>query len=444
MKPIGHPGPHLARHRVARRVATVVALAAIAAGAWFGYHWWRGGPTPTTYTTVEVGRGDVVQAVTATGTLSPVVTVEVGSQVSGRVKELLADYNDHVTKGQVLARLDPAILTGEVARARARLTSAKAELTRAQATLTNARAQYTRTKGLADEGLVAAADVDTALAAQRTAEASVSSARAGITEATAALAQAEVNVGYTTITSPIDGVVISRSVDVGQTVAASLSAPVLFVLAEDLRRMEVHTSVAESDVGQLRDGMQVELSVDAFPDRTFVGTVAQVRYEATTVSNVVTYDAVVAVDNADGALRPGMTVNATFLVAERRDVLTVPVKALRYRPAGAATTRRTTGSGTGAATRGTGSSTGTGSTGARRPGSSRGGASGRGSAVWVLRDGAPVRVHVETGLTDGSVTEISGGELAAGDLVITGDSTATTTTTSAQPRGGAGGRRSPF
>lgn len=403
MKPISHAAP-LPRHRLTRRVLPLAVLVAAALGGWLIWRQLRDGPAPTTYTTVEVTQGDVTQSVTASGTLSPVVTVEVGSQTSGRIKELLVDYNDRVTKGQVIARLDPQLNEGAVAQARARLASARADLTRAEATLTNARQSYTRAVALEQGGTASRADVEAALAARRTAEASVTAAKAGITEARASVENAEANLAYTTITSPIDGVVISRSVDVGQTVAASLQAPVLFVIAEDLRKMEVHTSVAESDVGQLAAGMKVEFTVDAYPQDTFTGVVRQVRYEATTVSNVVTYDAVVEVANDALKLRPGMTANVTFVIAEARDVRTVPSKALRYRPASArrpATKTRNGGGGAG------------GDAPARR----------RAEAVWVLRDGAPARVEVTTGLSDGTTTAITGGELHAGDVVITGDST---------------------
>jgi HlyD family secretion protein len=382
-----------------------VGLVALAAAGWFAYARWRA-PAPTTFTTSPAGRGDVVTAVTASGTLSPVIQVDVGSQVSGRLAEVLVDYNDAVKAGQVIARLDPEVFESAVSQAKARLGSAKADLERARAVAKNARLQHTRIAGMVEAGLVAAADVDAALAETRSADSQVIAARAKVTEAEAALEQARTNLAYTTITSPIDGIVISRSVDPGQTVAASLSAPILFVIAGDLRDMEVHTSVAESDVGQLATGVKVEFSVDAFPERTFAGTVKQVRYEAQTVSNVVSYDAVISVRNEELLLRPGMTANATFVIAERADVLTVPSKALRYQPPRQARPARD------------GDDT-------RLPAATnprRGGR--RGDAVWVLRDGAPVRVRVETGLTDGTVTEVTGGELAEGDLVITADSTA--------------------
>jgi len=416
------PIAQLVRRPRFRRVLTgAVILAVAGAAVWLALAWWRR-PEPTTYTTTAVVRDDVVTAVTASGTLSPVTQVEVGSQVSGRLAEVLVDYNGEVKAGQVIARLDPEVFESAVLQAKARLGSAKADLVRARAVAKNARVQHARLAGLLKEDVVAAADVDAALAESRSAAAQVTAAQAKVTEAEAALTQARTNLGYVTITSPIDGIVVSRNVDVGQTVAASLQAPVLFVIAGDLREMEVHTSVAESDVGQLRNDMPVEFSVDAFPEKTFTGTVKQVRFEAQTVSNVVSYDAVISVENDELLLRPGMTANATFVVAERKDVLVVPTRAFRYRPSGAATGA---GDATHAATR------------SRRNGGRRG------SAVHVLRDGAPVRVPVETGLTDGTVTEITGGELREGDLVITTDSNAAAAPASQSGGNRGGGARPP-
>lgn len=405
--------------RLRRALIPAAVLVAAIAGGWYALARWRA-PEPTAYATTEVRRGEVVQAVTASGTLQPVVQVEVGSQVSGRIAELLADYNDTVTKGQVIARIDPELFESDLAQAKARLRSARADLKRTEAVAENARVQYRRSAGLLESGTVAAAEVDAARADWRSAEAQITAARAKVTEAEGAVARAAQSLAYTTIRSPIDGVVIARSVDVGQTVAASLQAPTIFVIAGDLREMEVHTTVAESDVGQIAPGMAVRFTVDAFPEKTFAGTVKQVRYEAQTVSNVVTYDAVVAVRNEELDLRPGMTANATFVIDERTDALVIPSKALRYRPATAPARERTNGRGVPAST----------ARGERR--------ARPGNAVWVLRDGAPVRVAVETGLTDGTTVEVTGGELREGDLVITGDS--------AQPATGnnnQGGRRGP-
>jgi HlyD family secretion protein len=403
-----------------RLLAGLVVLAAVAVAAWQLATRWQGGEAPPSYALSEVSRADIVAQVTATGTLSPVVQVEVGSQVSGRIKELFADYNSEVKAGQVIATIDPRLFGTAVSQARARLASARADLKRAEALAENSRLQYERTRSLGERGVVAAAQIDEAQAAKRSAEAQVVSSRAEVTQAQAALEQAEINLAYTTISSPIDGVVVSRNVDVGQTVAASLSAPTLFVIAGDLREMEVHTSVAESDVGQLVPDMRVEFTVDAYPDDTFVGAVKQVRYEAQAVSNVVTYDAVVRVDNDALKLRPGMTANVTFVVDERKDALVVSNRALRYRPAGAGNNGRGRDVGDGRGERGPRGERGEQGQRGERGEQGQKGERGRSRVVWVLREGKPAPVRVQVGLSDGTNTEIVGGELAEGDQVITG------------------------
>jgi HlyD family secretion protein len=316
-----------------RRVIWIVAGLAIVAGGIWGYRTYKTrGDGPIEYQTATVTRGDLASQVTASGTLSPLVTVQVGSQVSGRILELYADFNSRVEKGQVIAKIDPQLFQSEVAKANANLTSARASVTRAEAELAQARRNHERTSALASKKLVAQADADTAMAGFQSAEAQVASARAGLSQARAAVEQTKVNLAYTTIVSPISGVVISRNVDRGQTVAASLQAPTLFTIAEDLAKMEVHTSVAESDVGRLAQGMDVEFTVDAFPSDRFHATVKEVRYSPQTVQNVVTYDAVVSVDNRDLKLRPGMTADVTFQIEKRDDALLVPNTALRFRP----------------------------------------------------------------------------------------------------------------
>ena len=377
-----------------RRILLVLAvLAALGAGGFFTLRARAGDDSPT-YETSQVSRGRVASQVTATGTLSPVVTVEVGSQVSGRIQELLVDFNSRVKKGQVVARIDPELIKSDVAKAKANLSAARAAVNRAEAERIDARKKFERMGAMASQELVARAEVETAQATYDSAIAGVASAKAALTQAAAALAQQETNLTYTTIRSPIDGVVISRDVSVGQTVAASLQAPKLFTIAEDLALMEVHTSVAESDVGSLREGMKVEFTVDAFPAEKFSGTVKQVRYSPTTVQNVVTYDAVVAVDNADLKLRPGMTADVTFLVEEREDALLVPNAALRFRPADAPAP-----------------------TAERRE---RRAGGGRTRVIWKLGPaGTPVAARVEIGISDGRQTEIVKGDIAPGDRIIT-------------------------
>jgi HlyD family secretion protein len=288
-----------------RKIATTaVTLALLAGGGWLLYE--RFGRTEAVkieYRTAAAERGRVTATVTASGTLSPLKTVQVGSQVSGRILELYADFNSEVKKGDLLAKLDPSLIESDKTRARASLLSAQANLTRAIADRDNAKVVYDRTKSLADSKVVAAQDVEATLVAWKAAKANVESAQAAVSVARAAIETVDVNLTYTTIVSPIDGVVISRDVSVGQTVAASLSAPTLFTIAEDLKAMEVHTNVAESDVGMLKPEMSVRFTVDAYPSERFRGTVFQIRNAPQTVQNVVTYDAVVRVDNDQLKLR---------------------------------------------------------------------------------------------------------------------------------------------
>jgi HlyD family secretion protein len=305
-------------------------LAALAAGLLF----WRLGPgqARVSYETVPVDRGRIVVQVTASGTVSALKTVLVGSQVSGRVAELHADFNDTVGKGQLLARLDTQLFKSAIEQARASQAVARSNVARAQAQLLEAQRQLAREKTLGEGNFLAPEVVEQSASSVVVARAALDGARAQAQQAAASLHQAELNLAMTAIYSPIDGVVISRSVDVGQTVAASLQAPTIFTLAEDMRKMEVDAHVAEGDVAKLTPGMPVTFTVDAFPGRKFAGKLRQVRNAAVTVQNVVTYDAIVDVDNAQLELRPGMTANVTFVVAERNDVVRIPNAALRFRP----------------------------------------------------------------------------------------------------------------
>lgn len=318
----------------ARKLATtIVLLAALGGGGYYVYTRTFAESAPKIeYKTAAIARGRVTSTVTASGTLSPLKTVQVGSQVSGKILELFADFNSQVKKGDLLAKLDPSLLESDKMKSKANLLSAQASLTRAIADRDNAKSIYDRTKSLADSKIVAVQEVDAAYVAYKSAKASVESAQASVSVAKAAIDTVDVNLTYTTIVSPIDGVVISRDVSVGQTVAASLSAPTLFTIAEDLKQMEVHTNVAESDVGALQQDMQVRFTVDAYPNEKFRGVVQQIRNAPTTVSSVVTYDAVVRVVNDELKLRPGMTASVTFNVEDRRDVLLVPNAALRFTP----------------------------------------------------------------------------------------------------------------
>ncbi len=385
-----------------RNALTFVLLAASVAClvAWR----WRAGKEPPLagLETARVDRGGIVSKVTATGTLSAIVTVQVGSQVSGRIAALHADYNSTVRKGQLIARIDPELFQAAVEQARANHLAAQGGSAKARAQALDAARQRARSKALLDSKLVAQADYDTAQASADAAEAQVQAAEGAAGQARAALHQAEVNLGYTRILSPTNGVVISRTVDVGQTVAAALQAPTLFTIAEDLAKMQVDTSVGEADVGRLRAGMPATFTVDAYPGEVFEGTVRQIRNSPQTVQSVVTYDAVVDVSNAELKLKPGMTASVTFVWARKGDVLRVPNAALRFRPPA------------GALQFASGAEAG----GTEQPGATSGASQGV-RAVWALRDERPVRVRVRAGLSDGSVTELVEGDLRAGDRVVT-------------------------
>ena len=279
-------------------------------------------------------RGDVVEVVGATGALEAVTTVQIGSQVSGTIQSLNADFNSTVKKGQIIARLDPSILDARLGQAQANLLAAKANVERARSSVEDMRQKYERAKELAAQKLLPATELETAKANYDGATAELKANQAAESQSAANLNQAKVDLSHTVIDTPIDGVVISRNVDVGQTVAASFQAPVLFVIANDLARMRVNASVDEADVGRVREGQDVTFHVDAFPEREFKGLVEQVRLNPTTVSNVVSYNTIIAVDNRDLLLRPGMTATVSIVVRKAENALRIPASALRFRPEG--------------------------------------------------------------------------------------------------------------
>jgi HlyD family secretion protein len=397
-----------------------------------------------TFETTKVDRGRIIAKVTATGTLSALVTVQVGSQVSGRISKLMADFNSPVKKGQVIAKIDPALFDAAVEQARANYVAGKGQLVKAKVQAVDARRQYDRAKVLAAQKLIAQQDLDTSQANADAADAAVAAAEGNLEQNKAALNQAEVNLEYTTIVSPTDGTVISRSVDVGQTVAASLSAPTLFTIAQDLKKMQVDTNVAEADVGRLRPGMPATFHVDAYPSDTFRGTIRQVRNAPQTVQSVVTYDAVIDVDNSDLKLKPGMTANVTFVYADKSDVMRVTNAALRFRPPPELMGDRHHG-GPGGPSGAPGPSGPGGAGGGHQRfgqagpgggGHSRADAEGSGGAqaaggeettpdrrvVWLLPPGEnprPRPVRIRVGVSDGTLTEVTKGELSEGDPLVT-------------------------
>jgi HlyD family secretion protein len=311
----------------------IAVVAILGGGAW----WWtarKGEAADSAYRTATIERGDIRVAISATGTLSAISTVTVGSQISGQVTDVLVDYNSEVKKGEVLARIDPSTYEAQIEQGNAQIANAQASLKQAQATLANAELDYTRKADLGRQKLVAQSDVDLARAARDQARAQVNAAQAQIRQQTASTQTTRVNLDRTVIRSPVDGVVLTRTIEPGQTVAASLQAPELFTIAEDLSKMKIELAVDEADIGQVKVGQAVSFTVDAFADRQFRGQVQQVRLSATTTSNVVTYPVVVSVDNSDGTLLPGLTVNAEIEVSKRDDILKVSNAALRYKPTG--------------------------------------------------------------------------------------------------------------
>lgn len=416
------------------------------------------------YRTAKVDRGDVSQTVTATGAVSAVTSVAVGSQVSGIIQKLYADFNSQVKKGDLLAELDPTPFQEKV-------NASQAGLDKANVEMRNTRIALNRQQALKKEGLAPQADYDQA-------QANYDSARASVQQAAAALKQAETDLKYTKIVAPIDGVVVARQYDVGQTVAASFQAPTLFTIAQDLTKMQVSADVSESDIGTVKVGQPVRFNVDAYPDRDFRGRVSQIRLNATVNQNVVTYPVIVEVSNTDQALRPSMTANVSIEVARVRDALRIPNAALRWRPEGkgaasaeegaaglgsgggtAAMARQVGGAaggggGAGGAGRGAGGAAGSaGGAGSGGSGRRRGAGQRPAQVVYKLPTGKeePVAVEIKTGISDGRVTVVVSGSVAAGEEVVTGAATSKAgSATSAVPLGGArggagggGGRRGP-
>lgn len=289
-------------------------------------------PPPARYVTSEVARGDVAERVQATGAVQPVLQVSVGAQANGRVLEVLVDFNSQVKKGDLLAVLDPMVYTAQVSQNQANLLAQQAQIESSRANFAAARVAYERTQRLHAQNLAAKGDLDTARGQYEVAEAQVKAAEAQTGSIKAQLAQAKTNQGFTKIYSPVDGVVITRSIDPGATVVASFQTPTLFVLAQDLKRMRVMADIDEADVGKLKEGTGAETTVDAFPGETFAGIVQQVRFSPTTTAGVVTYAAVVEVNNPEEKLRPGMTATVSIRTREAKGVLRVPNAALRYKP----------------------------------------------------------------------------------------------------------------
>lgn len=390
----------------------------VAAGGVYAWQASKAASAAPSFVTEEVRRGNLTLNVAANGTLNPTRTVTIGSELSGTVRSVLVDVNDKVKKGQVLVELDTAKLEAQVLRSRASLASAQAKLAQAQATTKESEVGFARLQEVArlSGGKVpSATELDAGRATLDRAKADELSARASVDDAKAALSTDETSLSKASIRSPINGVVLTRSVEPGNAVAASLQAVTLFTVVEDLTRLRLDVSVDEADVGSLTVGQKASFTVSAYPSRTFPATITRVAYGSTTTENVVTYITYLEVDNSDLTLRPGMTATATITATERKDALLVPNTALRYSPSTTASAGKPAAQ----------SSSIVGSLMPRMPGGSgnrksAGSAAGAGSKqVWVLRDGAPVAVAVQTGISDGRMTEVTGGELTADMRVIT-------------------------
>jgi HlyD family secretion protein len=384
-----------------KMVVVAVLTILFAAGGWF---FLKSKGNGVQFRTEKVIRGDLRAKVTATGTVNAVTTVLVGTQVSGTVKEIFVDFNSPVKKGELLAKIDPELFQARVAQARANLQSADAGVEKATAVLQDANRTFERNKTLWERNYIARSDLDASETNQQSAAAQLNVAKAQVGQARAALQQEETNLQYTRILSPVDGVVISRNVDVGQTVAASFQTPTLFSIAQDLTRMQIDTNVDEADIGRIKVGQTVEFTVDAYPDSIFPGRVAEVRNAPTTIQNVVTYNVVVKVANLEQKLKPGMTANVSLITALEQNVLKVPNAAIRFKwqPAGNESDR-------GGVT-----------SGADRPKAGGGGGANavKTQGVWVLAGQKPRRVPLTLGISDGNDTGVLSGELKEGDAVI--------------------------
>lgn len=339
------------------------------------------------FKTEKISKGDIVEMVTASGNVNAVTTVLVGTQVSGTIKTIYADFNSPVKNGQLIAQIDPATFEAQVEQARANLLSAKANLEKADASFIDAKRTMERNKALFSKDLIARSEVDTAETNYETAKAQINASKAQITQAEASLKVAETNLRYTRIISPVNGIVVSRNVDVGQTVAASFQTPTLFTIAQDLTKMQIDTNVAEADIGKVKQGQDVEFNVDAYPGVIFKGKVSQVRNAPINVQNVVTYDAVILVGNPELKLKPGMTANVSIIISAKKDILIIPNAALRFSmPDKDKDKPKKT--------------------------------QQKGAGAWVIADGKPKRLPVSAGVSDGSYTELISGEIMEGQEVI--------------------------
>ena len=391
-------------------LTVVLVIAGIA-----GYYFYKRTPE-VSYKTAKIERGTIVSTVAATGNLSAVTTVQVGTQVSGTIQKLYVDYNSRVKKGQAIAEIDPSLFNAAVEQSQGNYLSADANLQKAKVTLADADRTYNRSKKLLSDGIISQGDYDVAETALQSAKTGVKAAEGNLAQSRGSLMQSKTNLRYSVIRSPVDGVVISRAIDVGQTVAASFSTPTLFTIAQDLTKMQIEVSVDEADISRIQLQQQASFTVDSYPEQTFRGKVIQIRSAPVITQNVVTYVVVVNVDNSDLKLMPGMTANVSVEVAKKDDVLKLPPAALRFKPKSKGDDVKGKGNGdrpaASAQRPANGAGPGGGSKGA--PGKNR----EKSQKVYLLKEGKPVAAAVKTGIANNSSIELLEGELKEGDDVI--------------------------
>ena len=381
---------------------TIIILIILASVIWGGYSVFNNGKHSEKYMTDKIQRRTLTTVVEASGTIQPINKVDVGAQVSGKIVEMYVDYNSKVEKGQLLAQIDTSLFEAALNQSNANIMNAKASLAKASAKIEYDRKTYQRYQNLYNRNLVSKDDVESKKAQYLSDEAEVAAARASIAQAQANLGTAQANLGYTKIISPVNGTIISKDVEVGQTVASSYQTPTLFTVAEDLTKMQIETSVSEADIGKVKEGQDVEYTLDGYPDETFRGKVTQVRYSPKTESNVVTYTVIIGVDNEDGKMMPGMTANVSIITNKREDVLTVPNRALRFSPESNKQRYEEQG-------------------------------------IWVEENSKPVRKNITVGVSTDSFTEIEGEGISENDVIYVGSAGAKDSKT----KGQGGGRMRP-
>ena len=384
-------------------LAAIISIAGIA-----GYFFYKR-PPEISYKTAKIERGALVSTVAATGNLSAVTTVQVGTQVSGTIQKLYVDYNSRVKKGQAIAEIDPSLFNASVEQSQGNFLNADANLQKAKVTLTDAERTYNRNRKLLADGIISQGDYDAAETALQSSKAAVKAAEGALAQNRGSLMLAKTNLRYSIIRSPVDGVVISRAIDVGQTVAASFQTPTLFTIAQDLTKMQIEVSVDEADISRIKLEQNASFTVDSYPEQSFKGNVVQIRNAPIINQNVVTYITVVNVDNSDLKLKPGMTANVSIEVARKDDALKLPPAALRFKPKAKGDEPKEKRQATGSPA-GNGSREGAGKAGGRKGAAAQ--------QVYILKENKPAAVPVKTGIANNSSIELVEGALKEGDEVI--------------------------